>query len=321
MPETRRPTKRWAAYAAFAVVAFLFALRQTFPVDAIAQRLVLEAAAAGWQVRMADVSPAGVVGIRMDAVTLESADGARIPLDQVTAKLRVLPLLLGRRSIDFDARLWEGRVSGTIDPSQTSRRLVARLEGVNLARATAMRKLLHVDLGGTVRGDLELAVDDRQPGKSTGHLDLSISNAAITGGEVPVAAMGGGALTLPPIGLGTVSARGAVRDGKATFEALSAKGGDDLEADADGLYFAVQPRLAQAPLFGRAQVRFKDAFWQKNGTASLRGIVELALAPARAPDGAYGFQVYGTLSSPQARPAPPPPNAQRGHVPPPAPVQ
>jgi hypothetical protein len=32
----------------------------------------------------------------------------------------------------------------------------------------------------------------------------------------------------------------------------------------------------------------------------------MALQPGRAPDGAYGFQVFGTLSSPQARPAPAP---------------
>jgi type II secretion system protein N len=307
MAETRRPWKRWGAYAAFALVAFLFALRQTFPVDAIGERLVLEAAAAGWQLRMADVSPAGLLGVRMDAVTLESADGARIPLDRVTATLRVLPLLLGRRSIDFDARLWEGRVSGTIEPSKTAHRLTARIEGVNLGRATATRKLLHVDLGGTVQGELELALDDREPGKSSGRLDLSIAQALIAGGEVPVSAMGGGALSLPRIGLGTVSARGAVKDGRATFDALSAKGGDDLEADAGGLSFAIQPRLAQAPLFGRAQVRFKDAFWQKSGTAGLRGVVELALAQGRAPDGGYGFQLFGTLSNPQARPAPPGP--------------
>jgi type II secretion system protein N len=303
MPENRRPWKRWAAYGAFALVAFLFALRQTFPVEAVAERLVLEAAAAGWQLRMADVAPAGVVGVRMDAVTLESANGARIPIERVTAKLRVLPLLLGRRSLDFDARLWDGRVAGSVEQSGASRRIAAKVEGVNLGRAVAMRKLANVDLAGTANGDVELAMNEREPAKSAGRIDLTVGQAAITGGEVPVAAMGGSALTLPRIGLGTVTAKAAVKDGKAVFDALSAKGGDDLEVEGDGLYFVVQPRLAQAPLFGRAKLRFKDAFWQKGGTAGLRGIAELALAPGRGPDGSYGFQLFGTLSSPQARPA------------------
>jgi type II secretion system protein N len=303
MPEHRRPWKRWAAYAAFALASFVFALRQTFPVDAVAERLALEAAAAGWQLRTADVAPAGLVGVRMDAVTLESPEGARIPLDRLTAKLRLLPLLVGRRSLDFDLRLWDGRVAGRVEQSSGSRRLEAKVEGLNLGRATAMRKLAHVDLAGTANGDVAVALDEREPAKSAGRLDLTVTQAAITGGEVPVAAMGGGALTLPRIGLGTVTAKAAVKDGKAVFDTLSAKGGEDLEAESEGLYFVVQPRLAQAPLFGRAKLRFRDALWQKNGTAGLRGLAELALAPGRGSDGSYGLQLFGTLSSPQARPA------------------
>ena len=306
MPEHHRPWKRWAAYAAFALASFLFALRQTLPVQAIAERLEVEAAAAGWQLRTADVAPAGLVGLRMDAVTLESADGARIPLEQVTAKLRLLPLLIGRRSLDFDLRLWDGRVAGLLEQARGSRRIEAKVEGLNLGRAAAMRKLAHVDLAGTANGDLSLALNEREPAKSTGRLDLTVAQAAINGGEVPVAAMGGGALTLPRIGLGTITAKAEVKDGKAVFDALSAKGGEDLEVESESFYFVVQERLAQAPLFGRARLRFRDAFWQKGGTAGLRGITELALAPGRGPDGSYGLQLFGTLSNPQTRPAPAP---------------
>ena len=307
MAATRRPWKKWAAYGAFALVAFAFALRQTAPVDALSERLVLEAAAAGWQLRLADSAPAGFAGVRMTGVTLESAAGAKIPLDAVTAKLRLLPLLLGRRSVDFDADVYGGRVEGIAEESATARRLAARLDKVDLGRAAAVRKLVGVDLAGTVTGDVDLALDPREPAKSSGRLDLAVDQAAIQGGEVPVAAMGGGALTLPKIALGTVTAKATVKDGRATFDTLAAKGGGDLEVEGEGLYVQLQPRLASAPLFGRARLRFADAFWQKGGTASLRGIVELALAPGRDRDGSYGFQLFGTLGSPQARPAPAPP--------------
>jgi type II secretion system protein N len=298
-----RLKKRRLAYAAFALVAFLFALRQTFPVDAVSERLVLEAAARGWQLRMADVAPAGLVGVRMEGVTLEGANGARIPLEQVTAKLRLLPLVVGRRALDYDARLYEGEVRGRAEESGSSQRLVARVDGVELGRIVAMRPLTGVDLAGAVSGDVDLAIDLKEPAKSSGRIDLAVAGAAIQGGEVKVAAMGGGPLTLPRIGLGAVTAKADVKDGKATFETLTATGGD-VELQGEGLYFVVQPRLARAPLFGRARLRFSDALWQRNGTSGLRGIVEMALASAKARDGSYALQLFGTLSAPQARPSP-----------------
>jgi type II secretion system protein N len=302
----RRPKKRRLAYAAFALVAFVFALRQTFPVDAVGERLVLEAAARGWQLRMTDIQPAGFVGVRLAGVTLEAANGARIPLDELTAKLRLLPLVAGRRGIDFDARLFEGAVRGTAEESAASRRLVAHVDKVDLGRAAAMRRLVGVDLAGAISGDVDLAIDLKEPARSSGRVDLGVEQAAIQGGEVPVAAMGGAPLTLPRIGLGTVTAKAEVKDGKATFGTLTAKG-DDVEVEGNGLSFTVQPRLEQAPLSGQARVRFAEALWQKNGAGAMRGVIELALAQGKGRDGSYGFQLFGTLGRPQARPTPPGP--------------
>jgi type II secretion system protein N len=306
LPSLRLPQKRRLAYAAFTLAAFVFALRQTFPVDAVGERLVLEAAARGWQLRMADVGPAGLAGIRMAGVTLESANGARIPVDELTAKLRLLPLVAGRRAVDFDARLFEGRLRGTAEQGASSQRLVARLDGVDLGRAAAMRRLVGVDLAGAVSGDVELAMDLKDPAKSTGRIDLGVTQAAIQGGEVPVAAMGGAPLTLPRIGLGTVTAKAAVKEGKAVFETLTAKG-EDVDLEGDGLSFPVQPRLEAAPLAGKARLRFAESLWQKNGAGAMRGIVELALAAGKGRDGSYGLQLFGTLGRPQARPTPPTP--------------
>src|SRR5919206_1011276 len=155
MPESRRPWKKWAAYGAFALASFVVSLRCTFPADAVAARLAAEAAAAGWQLRSADVGPAGFVGVHMTGVTLESPEGARIPVDQLTAKLRLLPLVLGRRGVDFDARLYDGRVAGTAEEGSASRRLALRVDKVDLTRAAAMRKLANVDLGGVLSGDVD----------------------------------------------------------------------------------------------------------------------------------------------------------------------
>jgi type II secretion system protein N len=296
------PWQRRAAYAAFAAAAFLLALRQTFPTEAVKERLVMEAAARGWQVRVADVRPAGLLGVGMTSLAIETRDGARIPLERLEATLRPWSLLRGRRGVSFDASLYEGRVRGFAEEAGTWHRIAATVEGLDLSRAAALRRATGVDLGGVVQGDVDLTLDDREPAKSAGHLALSVQRAAVNGGELPIPGMGG-ALTLPRVALGQLTARAVARDGKLTFEKLETKG-EDLEASGDGLYCVLQPRLAFAPMFGKLTLRVRDAFWQKSSTAGFKSLAEMALAPARGRDGAYGFQLYGTLSQPQARMAP-----------------
>ncbi len=297
-----KPWQRWAAYGAFALVAFVVALRQTFPGDAVKERLIIEAAQQGWQVSVTDVRPAGLVGVDMTGVTLESRDGVRIPIERVDATLRLLPLLLGRHAVDFDARLYEGRIRGFAEEGKRTKRLVASVSGVDLARAVALRRTTGLDLAGDVHGDVDVTLDQQEPARSSGHLELAVDRAAVNGGEVPVPGMGG-ALTVPRVALGQVKAHAVVKDGKITFDRLESRG-DDIEATGDGLYCVVQPRLAFAPIFGKARLRIRDSYWSKPGTAGFKGVVELALAQARGSDGAYGFQIFGTLAQPQARMAP-----------------
>ena len=291
--------QRRTLYAAFAAAAFLFALRQTFPTEAVKERLVMEAAAQGWQLVVTSVEPAGFAGIGMRDVTLQSRDGTRIPIERLTAQLELLPLLIGRKSIAFDASLFEGRVKGYAQDGRGAQRLVARLTGVDLSRAAALRKATGVDLAGLVSGDVDLTLDAATPARSAGHLDLAVDRAAVNGGEMPVPGMAG-ALTLPKLSLGEVKASATVKDGKLTFDRLEARS-DDVEASGDGLYLVMQPRLAFAPIFGKARFRIHDGFWLKPGASSFKGIVEMALAQARGRDGSYGFQIYGTVGQPQAK--------------------
>ncbi len=291
--------QRRTLYGLFAAVAFLFALRQTSPIEAVKERLVIEAAAQGWQLSVADARPAGFAGIGMNGVTLQLADGTRIPIERLDATLRLWPLVLGRRGISFDAMLYDGHVKGFAEERRGAQRIVATVTGVDLSRAAALRKSIGVDLAGFVVGDVDLMLDTVQPPKSMGHVDLSIDKAAVNGGEMPIPGMAG-ALTLPKLALGLVTAKAMVKDGKLTFDKLEAKG-DDVEASGEGLYLVMQPRLSFAPIFGKAKVKIRDGFWLKSGAGGFKGVVEMALAQARGRDGAYGFQIYGTLANPQAR--------------------
>jgi type II secretion system protein N len=293
---------RLAGYGVFAFLAFVLALRMTIPIEAVKERIVMDAAARGWQVSIADVRPAGLVGVGMTSISLESADGVRIPIEKLDATLRLWPLLLGRRGFSFDATLFEGRVKGFAEEGKTTRRLAATVAGVDLSRAAPLRKATGLVLAGTVTGDLDLTLDEKEPAMSAGHLDLAVERAAVNGGEVPVPGMGG-ALSLPRIAFGRVTAKAVVKGGRFTFERLDAKG-DDIEATGEGLYLLLQPRLAFAPISGKARLVIRDGFWKKSGTSGFKGIVGMALAQARGRDGGYGFQISGTLSQPQARMSP-----------------
>jgi type II secretion system protein N len=287
-------------YAAFFVVAFLLALRWTFPAEAVKERLILEAGAKGWQVDADDVSPAGFMGIDAENVRAESATGQKFTADRVHAALRLWPMLLGRRSLAFDARLWDGRIRGTAELAG-ERGVDAFLEGVDLARATPLRTSTGLELLGIVNGRIEVSVAADAGAKPTGRVDLTVKDAGVNGGQLQLPSLGG-AFTVPKVALGEVTAALAFADGKGTFERLEAKGGE-ASLVAEGLYFVVQPRASGSPLFGKAKVKIEPAFWSKPTTAAFKSIAEMALAPARTSDGGYELQVFGTVAQPQVRPA------------------
>ena len=290
--------KRRAAYGAFFALAFVLALQRTFPADAVKERLTLEAAALGWQVRMNDISPDGFGGVRMKEVVLEGRDGTRIPLDQARASLRLWPLVLGRRSLAFDLRLFEGRVQGVLEEGRETRRLSLRGQGLDLGRASPLRQATGLDLGGRLAADVDVTLNFADPQRTSGHIDVTVERAGLNGGQLSIPGMGAG-LTMPKASLGTLRAHASVKAGKAEFDRLEARG-EDLEISGEHMYFMVQPRLEYAPLFGRARLRIGEAFWQK--APALRPVAEAALAQAKRPDGSYGFQVYGSLGHPQVKP-------------------
>jgi type II secretion system protein N len=291
--------RRKLAYGLFFAFAFLLALSRTFPAEAVRDFLVLKASEQGMQLRMDDVGPAGFAGISAEHVRVETREGTPLTIDSLSASIRLLPLLVGRQSLAFDARMLDGRLQGAFEPGK-SWRVSLNGKGIDLGRADTLRKALGVDVGGRLNADVDLRFSEKEPAKSSGKIDITVDDAVLRGGEMEVPGMGGG-LTLPKLLIGKVVVRGVVKDGKATMEKLSARS-EDLEANADGLYFVMQPRMEYASLFGKARVKISDTFWAKGTATSFRGLMDMALSQAKGPDGSYGFQIYGTLSHPQARP-------------------
>ncbi len=292
------------AYGGFTALAFLLALRWTFPAQAVKERFMYEAGLRGWQIDVADVSAGGVLGVHADGVKLDNGSGLAIPIDSLTASIRVLPLLVGRRSIAFDARLYDGRVDGHADVSADAQHVVAEIAGVDLGEALPLRKASGLDLLGKLSGTADVTLPSAPGGRPSGRVDLRLAEAGIAGGALPIPGMTGG-LSLPKIGFGQVTAALKMGDGRATFEKLEARGGD-AELTTEGLSFVVQPRMEFAPISGKAKVKVKDAFWAKSGTAGFKGLADAALGSSRGPDGAWNFTVTGSVGHPRMQPSAPP---------------
>jgi type II secretion system protein N len=289
------------AYGAFALVAFALSLRWTFPSEAMKERLIMEAGRRGWQIDVDRVSAGGLLGMRARGVRLETASGLAIPVEDLVASLRVLPLLAGRRSVAFDARIYDGRVEGTADLSGSARRVQVEVDGVDLALALPLRKASGLDLVGRVTGTADLTLPAAPDQRPTGRVDVAVAGAGIAGGAVPLPGMT--PLPLPKMGLGSLVAAVKVADGKASFEKLEATGGD-ADVRTEGLYFVVQPRMELSPVSGRAKVKVADAFWSQSGAQGLKGLAEAALASARGSDGAWNFAVSGSVGRPRLQPVP-----------------
>jgi type II secretion system protein N len=134
-----------------------------------------------------------------------------------------------------------------------------------------------------------------------GRLALTVKEAGLTGGKVNLP--GAGALSLPAARFGELVVELVLKDGKGTFEKLGATGGD-VELAGEGLYFAWQPRLEFAPLFGKARLKLAPAFSSKAENRAFASVLDAALAGSRSGEGAYGLQVFGSLGHPQVRPSP-----------------
>ncbi len=305
-------------YGVFAALAFALCLRWTFPSGAVKERLIYEAGALGWQIDVQDVRPSSLLGVRMDGVSLTDASGVKIPIERLDASLEVLPLLIGRRVVDYRASVFDGTIEGSAGLSGAERRMQVSIDGVELARTIPLRKAAGMDLAGKVSGSADLTVPGGALERASGALELSIAGAGLGGGPVP-ALMN---LMLPPIALGNVSAKARIEQGRVTVDKLETRGGD-AELTGEGVAAVLQQHMQYAPLSGQARVRFQSTLWQKPAASSLRPVLEAALASSRSPDGSYRFQVSGSLGHPQLRPGgmggippPPPPPA-----PPPLPVK
>lgn len=296
---TRHPVLNKLLLPVAGVLAFGLFLLLTFPYDALARRLEVEAERNGAEMSIGSLGPAGFGGVRAKDVKLHfsPAPGGEALPDLHFERMEVSPdlfaLLLRRTSFGFALAGYGGTARGHValsnDPKQpglSSLRLDAR--DIDL-QTLPLKDLAGVEASGKLQIKADLA--SLAPAEtSAGAVTLSLEGASVTGGTVQ-------GFPLPKTALGRVDGNIVVEKGIARLERTQARGGD-IDADADG-NVSLRPllTLSQADL----HVRFRPSEKWLNDNAMIKGAMGL-IQNARQGDGSFVYSFSGPLARMTPRP-------------------
>lgn len=250
-------------------------------------------------------------GVRLivppDAKTVLQAGGkpvpdSVIPIDELKARVRVLPLFIGRVRLAFWASAFGGEVEG-IAPLSSRGDLEIDIENIELARIAFVAEQVGVPVQGTANGKLRLSPKDGKFSKASGTFELTVSDVAVGDGKTKVK----GIFEMPKVNLGDLKLVGEAKDGALEISEFNAKG-KDMELSGEGKVALREPwTSSRADLVFR--FKFSDAFRSATpvntmllgapGSPSGGDLerFEPKFKKAKRPDGFYGFHAEGKLSA------------------------
>ncbi|MBN2359581.1 MAG: type II secretion system protein GspN [Deltaproteobacteria bacterium] len=313
MTEKSRP--RWLivlSYALFFVVCFAVSIYLTFPMSALKpkvlallQQAVANAGPAPGRYGVpSEVKVAGLDVYRLSGVALErlsirlaSTDPDPAPtweIDRARVRLKLLPLIIGKRRVAFDIDAYEGNLSGSalIDDNRLAE-LEAEAEDFALGKIPALAAKLGVPWGGTVGGDADLKIG-KTAKEIQGKIALTGQGAVLGPGEIKIPFMSG-ALTVPAIDLGKLEVVADIAEGKAKVKPAQLTG-KDLQIAAE-MTVTLRDPVSRSTTAGALELKPAESFLKAN--PKFQPIFDLTpdLKRAKGKDGGYYFKLAGILSS------------------------
>jgi type II secretion system protein N len=332
---------KWLAYPAF----YLFCLGLfgylTFPYDRLKDRLIAEFDRAqqkrgsgppqrleidhldaywftGVEVNGARLilPPPAESSLKASAAAFTSGDAAKdgppkpsvIDISEGHARLKLLPLLLGRVRISFWANVFGGDIDGTIPVGKSSGDVHIEVSNVELGKVEPLVDMLGLPLAGTVSAMLDLSAPEGKFNKANGELELTAKDVSVGDGKTKIQ----GLIALPEAKLGELSLSAEAKDGVLKVTKMAAAG-MDVELAGDGKVNMREPwNSSIADLYVR--FKFTDAYRTKNDLtksllgapgSTLPGLIEMQqpkMKTAKRTDGFYGWHVHGTLKKPRFDP-------------------
>ena len=292
---------RWIGYPIFFLACFVFFAYKTFPYDRLADRLIQEAQARGYELEIIDLTNSGLTGLTFEnlRVTLPSEGEDTPPVDVVFEELTVstslFSLISDTKSYNFDAELAGGEAEGELVLGENNIEIDAELDDIDLEALPILRKFTKVPLAGMLNGEIALAMPS-EVAESTGDVEITIEGLHLGDGKSKLEIPGWGGLTLDKADAGNLELVATIEEGSANIERATSHG-KDLELDVLGRVRLLRP-LKRSELNLMLRVKIQDAY--KNRSAKVATMLELAssgIEAAQTADGAIQYIVAGSFAS------------------------
>lgn len=298
--------KRWVrvtGYSCLGAFSFVYFLFAGFPFDKLVPaRLAAIERTTGMHVETTDVHAGWLFDLVAEGVKVTpiarrgfGAPAAAEPdepvlvADRVAVSMNPFALLLLRASLGVDAKLYGGRVHGSIVLSKSTTSVDLALSGLEIGKYPMLADKFQIKADGQVGGTVALSMPNDDASKANGEIDLTIKDAKIEPSNVY------NAFQIPQ----TIFDKGAaakitVKDGKATFQDVGLHGADlDVSLDGD---LELRKQMEMSQWDARADIRASDTF------KAAIPMLDVFLSPGKGTDGIYHYRLQGMLQSP--RPVP-----------------
>jgi len=290
---------KWTGYPLFFLLCFVFFAYKTFPYDRLADRLVQKASVLGYEIEIIDLTHSGLTGLAFENLRVifppeeEGSPPVDIVFEELTVSTSLFSLMSDTKSYSFDAELAGGEAEGDITLGEDTLEVDAEFEDIKLEALAALRKFTKVPLGGTLNGEIVLAMPS-EVAESTGNVEITIEGLNLGDGKSKFEIPDWGGLTLDQADAGNLELIATVEEGIAKIERATAHG-KDLELDALGKVRLLRP-LKRSELNAMLRVKIQDAYKERSPkVATMLELASSGIEAALTADGAIQYKIAGSL--------------------------
>lgn len=284
---------KYLGFAGFFIFSFIVGLYLTFPWDVAKDRiLALAEKNTGMQFKAASLEPSWITGVEIHGLEITGKDKATpITLEEVTARIHVLPLITGKQGFSVAMPLGNGEIDADIVLSEELVDVEAKIAGVELDRVPFILEWTGLPLIGKIDLDVDVVLAKKDPKFTEGKLSLKTTDFKIEkGGKI-------GMIPVPNLDLGNVSLEVPITEGKAEFK-NTRLAGTDLEIALDG---TLNPMFPIAKSTMNMTLGLKPTEKLLSADPLLRPILK-NFESAKDAEGFYGISMIGSVQHPRIQP-------------------
>ncbi len=276
--------KRRALYLACgipaAVVVFLFLTLFFTPNDAVKGVLVRAADNAGYSLNFSGFGKSFPLGFKSRELEVASAKGSLIRLRDARVHLELLPLLIGKLRVSYDAKVGAaGELAGEVNLGKDHGWSV-QCKGVRLEEIPFFATVA----GASVKGELSVNGKTVTPkGYPEGNLQLEVRGAELAGVKI-------GEMPLPDARYKQIRGALGIEYGRMALKSFTLEG-DDIYVRLKGDSVLAVP-VGNSPLNLVLEMMPKPAFLDR------QKFVFLLLMKYQTSPGAFSVPIHGTLAHP-----------------------